>query len=120
MKRENFTEKQKKELLRNKNVLKLRGCSIVYTQKFKQTAIIRYQKGESAVQIFTSEGFELEVVGKENPVKLLSKWRFKNNNQSSEPLSKSSKEKKLIARIQYLEAENQFLKKLEALENQYR
>jgi len=77
MKREKFTEKQKKELLRNKNVLELKGCSIVYTQKFKQTALVRYQKGESAVQIFSSEGFDLEIIGNENPVKLLSKWRLK-------------------------------------------
>jgi len=42
------------------------------------------------------------------------------NNQTFEPLSKSAKERKLIARIQYLEAENQFLKKLEALENRHR
>jgi len=120
MKRKNFTEKQKKELLHNQNVLELKGCSIIYTRKFKQNALKQYQLGESAVQIFTCAGFDLELIGKENPVKLLSKWRLKKYEQTSEPLSKSVKEKKLIARIQYLEAENEFLKKLEALENQYR
>ena len=115
-----FTEKQKKELLQNKNVLGLKGCSILYLPEFKEHALLLYQKGMSAVQIFSDAGFDLNLMDKEYPVKLLSKWRLKKNNQTSESLIPSSKEKKLIARIQYLEAENEFLKKLKALENQYR
>ena len=115
-----FTEKQKKELLQNRNVQKIKGCSIIYSSEFKEHALFRYQKGISAVQIFADAGFDLNLIGKEHTVKLLSKWRLKQFNQISEPPSLSTKEKKLLARIQYLEAENEFLKKLEALENQYR
>lgn len=115
-----FTEKQKKELLQNRNVQKIKGCSIIYSSEFKEYALLLYQKGISAVQIFADAGFDLNLFDKEHPIKLLSKWRLKKTSQSPEPSNPSSQEKKLLARVQYLEAENEFLKKLEALENQYR
>jgi transposase-like protein len=128
-----FSEEQREELLKNKNVKAVTSCGVIYQDSFKQQAIELYKQGFLAVDIFQNAGFNLDVIGRENSVKLLSKWRngigiglntsTRNNNCNNTKIKSNSKYsdkeiKKILARNTYLEAENNFLKKLQALENQ--
>jgi len=137
MKKRKFTEDQKLELKRNPNVKDVTSISVYYTETFKKEALDLYEKGISAIDIFTQAGFNIQTIGKDNPSKLLSKWRLGigynqngtklkiNNNYphrlNTEKYSYTDKEiKKILARNKYLEAENDFLKKLKALEDNFR
>ena len=136
MQKRKFTEEQKLELQKNPNVKKVTSVGVIYSNDFKRQAIELYEKGFSAIDIFIQAGFNIETIGKENPSKILSKWRCgigykpnQINNQlsikhsiklNSDKCTYSDKEiKKILARNKYLEAENDFLKKLKALEDNF-
>lgn len=136
MNKRKFTEEQKLELQKNPNVKKVTSVGVIYSNDFKRQAIELYEKGFSAIDIFIQAGFNIETIGKENPSKILSKWRCgigykpnQINNQlsikhsiklNSDKCTYSDKEiKKILARNKYLEAENDFLKKLKALEDNF-
>ncbi|MGD6960544.1 HTH domain-containing protein [Rossellomorea aquimaris] len=131
-----FTDFQIKELEKNPNVLRVSERSITYTPAFKHTSVLEYRTGKIPTQIFIEHGFDLNIIGKKQPSKCLSRWRTtyekygesgfalerRGKGSTGRPTSKSlsaeDKLKKAEARIKYLEAENDFLKKLEALERQ--
>ena len=120
-----FTESQKKKLLLNPNVQNVTGLGVIYTQEFRQMALALYAKGKAANDIFVDAGFNIQELGIENPVKNLSKWRRNAGLKSNKNIIPKNVKtdlglRKALARIEYLEAENEFLKKLEALENQDR
>jgi len=97
---------------------------------------MEYQSGKTPSQIFIENGFNLEVIGKNQPKRCLQRWRetyekfgelglqserrgkASSGRPSSKDLSIEEKLKKAEARIKFLEAENDFLKKLEELERQ--
>lgn len=122
------TESQREKLLLNQNVKTVTNVGIIYTQEFRQKALELYAQGKAANDIFIEAGFDIHELGFENPVKNLSKWRLNSGVKASKNIiSKNIKSntepmtiKNALARIKYLEAENEFLKKLEALENQHR
>jgi transposase len=135
MKRKRFTDQERQELLKNPNILKVGECSITYNPNFKIQAINAYQEGnKSLAQIFTEAGFDLKLIGKKQPAYCLKRWRkiFKRLGQEgllieargsakvggrprTKPLTIEEEIKQLKARNAYLEAENDFLKKLKAL-----
>ena len=136
MQKRKFTEEQKLELQKNPNVKTVTSVGVLYSDKFKKEAIELYEKGMTPIDIFVQAGFNTETIGKENPSKILSKWRcgigYKPNQISNESSIKhpirlntdkctySNKEiKKILARNRYLEAENDFLKKLKAPEDNF-
>lgn len=136
MKKRKFTEEQRAELKQNPNVKDVTSAGVIYSNDFKRQAIELYEKGFSAIDIFIQAGFNMEIIGKENPSKILSKWRKgigynpnANKIQTSvnhpvrlnaNKCTYSDKEiKRIIARNRYLEAENDFLKKLKALEDNF-
>ena len=126
-----FSREARELLLKNKNVKTVTSTGIIYQDFFKQEAIDLYNQGYLPSDIFKNAGFDLDIIGKENPSKILSKWRSgfgyngNNNNKTNihdKYLKSNSKYtdkeiKKIIARNKYLEAENNFLKKLQELEN---
>ncbi len=135
MKRKRFTDQEKEELLKNTNILKIGDCSITYNPSFKIEAIKSYQDGKSLSQIFIEAGFDLQVIGRKQPNSCLKRWRkiFKGKGEEglrvesrgsakvgSRPRTKSlsleEEIKQLKSRNALLEAENDFLKKLKALE----
>ncbi|MFI8496901.1 IS3 family transposase, partial [Peribacillus butanolivorans] len=87
-------------------------------------------------QIFIEHGFNLEIIGKEKPKRCLQRWRDtferfgeegflterrgkgSTGRPTSKPQSVEDQLRKAEARIKFLEAENDFLKKLEELERQ--
>lgn len=131
-----FTDYQINELEKNPHILRVSERAISYSPDFKIKAVMEYQSGKIPSQIFIENGFNLEVIGKKQPKKCLKRWRetyekFGDQGLQSERRGKAStgrpslkelsvedKLKKAEARIKFLEAENDFLKKLEELERQ--
>lgn len=131
-----FTELQINELEKNPNVLRVSEATVSYHPDFKVKAISEYQNGKSPSQIFIENGFKLEIIGKKQPKRCLQRWRktfekfgeeglltnrrgkASTGRPSSKELSVEEKLKKAEERIKLLEAENDFLKKLEELERQ--
>ena len=123
-----FNEEELQRLSNNPNVLYVTSSSIHYTSDFKSKAIREYELGKSAREIFTEAGFDLSQISKHSDYasKMLSKWRKENCNNTSNIHYPKKKGKvkltdyqKMAARLEYLEAENEFLKKLSALCDEY-
>lgn len=131
-----YNEFQIKELEKNPNVQSASERSISYRADFKLKAIMDYKSGKLPSQIFIEQGFDLDMIGKEQPKRCLKRWRdtyekfgeegFLTERRgkgsagrpSSKDLSVEEKLRKAEAKIKFLEAENDFLKKLEELERQ--
>lgn len=131
-----YNEFQIKELEKNPNVKSASERSISYHPDFKLKAVTDYKNGKSPTQIFIEQGFDLNTIGKKQPARCLRRWRDtyekfgeegflteqrgKGNTgrPSSKDLSMEEKLRKAEAKIKFLEAENDFLKKLKELERQ--
>ncbi len=135
MKRKKFTDEEKEILLKNENVLDVSETSIKYSPQFKLKAIEEYYQGNSPIKIFLNAKFDVDIVGRENPERCLNRWKKtykklgeqglleEQRGQSKgggRPRTKEftveEKVKYLESRNAYLEAENDFLKKLKTLE----
>ena len=131
-----FNEHQRRILEANPNVKAVSDRVIQYTPEFKVKAVKENLQGKGPSQIFVESGFDLMVIGSDKPKETLKRWRKtfqlygdegffeerRGKGSTGRPPSKDlSAEKKLEkaeARIKYLEAENELLKKLEELERQ--
>lgn len=131
-----FNAKQMDLLEQNPNVNKVSDRSITYNPDFKIQAVKLNLKGKSPQQIFIDHGFDLKVIGGDKPQQCLKRWRktyevygeegFRTERRAKGATGRPSKKeltpeqqlKKAEARIKYLEAENDFLKKLDELERQ--
>lgn len=120
-----FTREQIKELSKNKNVVRAGSKSVRYCRGFKISALRQYnEQGLSAVRIFEEAGFDLNLIGKRAPNRLMNQWNkaFKvkkeENLIGSEITTKRIRNgrelRNLKAKVAYLEAENRFLAKLRA------
>jgi len=119
MKKRQFTDEEREKLSNNPVVYSVGKVSVYYTEEFKQKALREYLRGKSARQIFIDAGIDLDVIGDKNAVLNLSEWR-KNAKIAPIRMERYRKLKDAYDKIAYLEAENEFLKKLEALEEEYR
>lgn len=125
---EKFTKKEKELLENNPNILSVLSNQVLYTKEFKQKAIIEHQNGKSPKQIFKDAEIDISILSNDSDYasKTISKWRNANrekiNIHSSKKKVKNKKSayQKLLERNEYLEAENEFLKKLQMLNNQFR
>ena len=117
MKKRKFTSEEIEILSANPNVLSVGECSVFYTEEFHQKALAEYFAGKSAKQIFIDAGIDLDIIGPKNAVYNLYEWRQLANNNSGK-YNKALK--KALAKIKYLEAENELLKKIQALEKDFR
>ncbi len=131
-----FNEFQIKQLEANPNVSHVSDRSISYHPDFKKKAVEELRAGKGPTQIFLDHGFDIEMIGKDKPKQCLRRWRKafeqygndgfdherRGKGSSGRPVSRKlsveEKLKKAEARIKFLEAENDFLKKLEELERQ--
>ena len=116
------TKTRQAELLKNPNVEAVTSFCIHYTNEFKQKALCEYTLGKTADQIFQDAGFNLQEISNDPDYasKTHSKWQCKNKNKNIQYPKKKRKGnlntyQKLLARNEYPEAENEFLKKLHAL-----
>lgn len=131
-----WLKKARASLERNPNIEKITEKNIAFTGAFKKLAVEEWHKGISPSEIFRSKGFDLSLFPEEYANDTLKRWRrsVKKNglkaleedrrgkSSSGRPRKKKSVDKmsevELKARIAYLEAENDFLKKLRALAKQ--
>jgi transposase-like protein len=120
----------------NPNVVHVSEKAITYKAEFKVQAVKLYKEGYTPMQIFLQAGFDITIIGAETPMGGLKRWREtydrfgeegllmdrrgkgSTGRPSSKELSTEEKLKRAEAKIKLLEAENEFLKKLEALERQ--
>lgn len=132
VKRKKFTDQETEILLKNPNILKVGKSNLTYCPEFKLKAIKEYNNGKFPVQIFIDAGINIDILGSENPGRCLNRWRKTYNNQGRaslldenrgktgrprvRELSTEEQLKRAEARIAYLKVENDFLKKLKALE----
>lgn len=131
-----FSEHEIKQLESNPNVLHVTDKSITYAPAFKLAAVKAYISGQTPMEIFRNAGFDVDVIGHDKPHQCLKRWRNtysdlgenglleeqrgkgSTGRPTGERLSMEEKLKRAEARIKLLEAENDFLKKLDALETQ--
>lgn len=125
---EKFTKEAKELLEHNPNIQAVLSNQVLYTNEFKEKAVKEYESGKSANQIFQDAGLNTTILSKQYDYasKIISKWRkakSKNINiHYPKKLNKKVKSayQKLLERNEYLEAENEFLKKLQMLNNEFR
>lgn len=120
---EKFTKGQIKKLSENKNVARCGLSSVQYAKSFKEKALKQYNEGLSAIEIFEAAGFDMDIIGKRAPNRLMNQWNASRQPKHKEIEAEEGKEKRagrkreindLRDRITYLEAENDFLAKLRA------
>ena len=121
---EKFTKGQIKKLSENKNVRRCGLSSVQYDKGFKEKALKQYnEEGLSAIEIFEAAGFDLSIIGKRAPNRLMNQWNSSHRQKHKEIEADEGKGKRagrkreindLRDRITYLEAENDFLAKLRA------
>ncbi|TQR16347.1 IS3 family transposase [Psychrobacillus vulpis] len=126
-----FNEHQRQLLEANPNVASVSDRAIQYTPEFKINAVKENLAGKGPTQIFIENGFDLEMIGPKKAKSSLNRWRNTFNQYgengfleerrgkgstgrpSTNNLSADKKLEKAEARIRYLEAEIELLKKLE-------
>ncbi|WP_431086678.1 hypothetical protein [Paenibacillus sp. 8b26] len=70
-----FSESQIRQIEDNANVLHITERSIAYQPAFKLAALKAYQEGKTPADIFSEVGFNLDMIGRENPNRCLKRWR---------------------------------------------
>lgn len=116
----------------NPNVLNVSERSISYHPDFKVQAVKENLNGKNPQQIFLDYGFDLDMIGLNRPRECLKRWRrayekhgvegfyTEHRGKTGRPATKTllleEKLKRTEARIAFLEAENEFLKKLDIIE----
>lgn len=127
-----FNKKQIEDLYKNQYVKNVSEKAITYTSAFRRLFITENLNGKIPRDIFEESGFDVEVIGISRINNAAYRWRSaykekgilglddKRIGNSGRPLEREltieEKNKRLEARIKYLEAENELLKKLDAKE----
>ena len=127
MKHHIFTLVERAELENNPNISKILNSNVEYTEEFKQKALYEHETlGKTAKQIFSEAGIPDWLNAGKYAKDCIKRWKKqKKENKAikrgrpsieiNKPLNEMSIEE-LRKRITYLELENEFLKKLEPLE----
>lgn len=131
-----FTNQQQAQLKLNPYVKNVSAKAITYTEEFKGFFIDEYDKGKIPSEIFLEAGFDIGALGLTRIHKASNRWRSAyqdhgligledaRKHASGRPLERelSLEEKyaRLEAKLNLVEAENVFLKKLDQLERQMR
>ena len=127
MKHHIFTLAEREELESNPNISKVLNSNVEYTEEFKQKALNEHEVlGKTAKQIFSEAGIpDWLNIGKyaKDCIKRWKKQKKENKAikrgrpsfEVNKPLNEMSNQE-LIREIQLLRLENEFLKKLEPLE----
>jgi hypothetical protein len=125
-----FPEKDRRSLKSNPLVKSVGSKQVQFTSKFKLKALKLHDEGLRPSEIFLKLGVDPNLFLKDYPKKCLSRWKKIMDKHGKEGLDQERRgigstgrpkkpelkdEKALLARIAYLEAENDFLKKLRAL-----
>ena len=124
-----FSAEDRAALIKNRNVLRVSPSSITFTPEFKVRAVyLCLERGKLPHQVFEEAGFDLDMIGRDNPHRCLRRWRAtyeqrgelglrkdsrgrrpKNGRKVAE-ISLSERLRRAEERIRYLESENDLLK----------
>ena len=131
-----YTKKQVQIIQKNENIIKCSSTSITYAKEFKLLAIQSYfEKRYSPNMIFKKAGFDLNVIGRTKPKECLARWRKKYKERGEKGITNDGRgvlgrKKKLKfntkdeeieylkTKIEYMDAENDFLAKLQGLKRE--
>jgi transposase len=128
---EKFSDADRKRLLASPYVEKLTESHVVFTSKFKSLAIKKYLEGMSPSDIFNDLGIDTSLFLPDFPKKSIARWKTiffeegvegfekENRGRGSKGRSKRPEFKSLEEEVAYLREENEFLKKLMALAEEY-
>jgi putative transposase len=130
-----FDPEAQAKILRNKHVLKVSETTITYSPAFKVAAVrANLVEGKPPQLIFEEAGFDVDLLGRDNPYHCLKRWRavfaqrgeegLKHDQRGSHAtgrppegeLAVEARLRRAEARVRYLEKENELLKKLDAIE----
>ena len=75
MKRKPYTVQEKEALLKSNAIEKIANSSATYSKEFKLFAVGEYLTGKTPLQIFIEAGIDVNILGREQPQKCLSRWR---------------------------------------------
>lgn len=75
MKRRPYTVQEKEKLLQTEAIVKVANSSVTYLKEFKLFAVGKYMTGKTPLQIFIEAGIAVNILGREQPHKCLSRWR---------------------------------------------
>lgn len=133
-----FDAETRARILQNKNVLKVSETTITYCPAFKVEAVrANLFEGKPPQVIFVDAGFDLALIGHTIPKRCLERWRAiftqrgeeglrtdqRGRSAAGRPLEREltveEKLRRAEARVKYLEKENEFLKKLDAIERKW-
>lgn len=133
-----LSSEDRAKISQNKNVLRVSEKSITYSSDFKVEAVRANLVEQKPPQvIFLDAGFDLDLIGRKTPERCLRRWREvftqrgesglsndqRGRNAAGRPLKREltveEKLRRAEARVGYLEKENEFLKKLDALERSW-
>ena len=127
MKHHIFTLAEREELESNPNISKVLNSNVEYTEEFKQKVLYEHEElGKTAKQIFSEANIPDWFNCGKYAKKCLDRWKYQQRHPTSnkrghpsfevnKPLNEMSNQE-LIREIQLLRLENEFLKKLEPLE----
>lgn len=132
MKKKIYSSEEKEILIKNKNIEKVTDKHVIYTKEFKLYAAKQsIENNKFPTEIFLEADIDIRIIGADAPKGCLRRWRNKYKSGGPQALlekatrvhknkkvyiSEKNKLKQANARIKYLEAENEFLKKIQALE----
>lgn len=75
MKRKPYTVQEKEILLQSEAIVKVANSSATYSKEFKVFAVGEYMTGKTPLQIFIEAGIDVNILGREQPQKCLTRWR---------------------------------------------
>ncbi|SDO45921.1 hypothetical protein SAMN04487897_114120, partial [Paenibacillus sp. yr247] len=70
-----FNEKDRMKLSTNKYVVKISEKAITYADEFKQLFIDQYMEGKTPWEIFESNGFDVNIIGKQRVKACAKRWK---------------------------------------------
>ena len=79
-KMEKFTKEEKELLEQNPSIQAVLSNQVLYTKEFKEKAVIEYESGKSANQIFQESEIDTSIISRQYNCtsKTISKWRAAN------------------------------------------
>ena len=73
MKRKPYTVQEKEILLQSEAIVKVTNSSATYLKEFKVFAVGEYMSGKAPLQIFIEAGIDVNILGREQPQRCLSR-----------------------------------------------
>lgn len=120
-----YDKKLRKKLSSNPNVQSVTESQITYTSKFIKHALDRYKEGSRATNIWASAGFDISMFREGYFLKAIKRWQKQEAKYGKDTFTRETRGRKNgrsfaspEEEIAYLRAENEFLKKLRALEEE--